>query len=93
MNPALIPRKIDEGLVARKVNEDLLIVDQDNGKIHQLNISAAFIWEQCDGKNAIGEITAKTFEKFEIDPDKAREDVHSTLENLTGLNLIKLQEH
>ena len=93
MNPALIPKKIDEGLVARKVNDDFLIVDQNNGKIHQLNISAAFIWEQCDGKNAIGEIAEKTFEKFEIDPDKAREDVHSTLEKLTGLNLIKLLEH
>ena len=93
MNSSLIPKRIDSSLVSRKVDNELLIVDQDKGKIHQLNLSAEFVWGQCDGMNSIEEIVIKTLEKFDIDEDQLKKDVDNILESLIELNLIELVEH
>lgn len=92
MNPSSIPKRISDAFVSRKVDDELLIVDQDKGKIHQLNVSAEFIWSQCDGNNSVEEIVAKTFEKFDIEEEQVRKDVNSTLENLIELKLIEFLE-
>ena len=93
MNPSPIPKRISDTVVSREVDDELLIVDQEKGKIHQLNLSAGFIWSQCDGKNSVEEIVTKTFEKFDIDKDQIRKDVNITLESLIELNLIEFLEH
>ena len=93
MNPSPIPKRINEALVSRKVEDELLIVDQENDKIHQLNSSAAFIWSQCDGNNSVEDIVMKTFAKFDIDEAQIRKDVNSNLENLIELDLIEYIEH
>ena len=93
MNPASIPQKVSDALVTRNVDEEVLIVDQERDKIHQLNLSAGFIWSQCDGNNSVEDIVTKTFEKFDLDKDQIRKDVNSTLENLIEKNLIELIQH
>ncbi len=93
MNPSPVPKRINEALVSWKVDDELLIVDQENNKIHQLNSSAAFIWSQCDGNNSVEDIVMKTCAKFDIDEDQIGMDVNSTLENLIELNLIGCLEH
>ena len=92
MNSSQIPKRISNALASRKVDNDLLIVDRNNDKIHQLNSSAAFIWSLCDGNHSVEDIVMKTFAKFDIDEDQIRKDVNSTLENLVELNLIERTE-
>lgn len=93
MNPSPIPKKVSDALVSREVDDELLIVDQSNGKIHQLNLSAAFIWMLCDGNNSVEEIVTRAFEKFDIEEYQVRKDVNSTLANLIELNLIEFLEY
>jgi hypothetical protein len=92
MHPSSIPKKISDDLVSRKVDDDLLIVDQENGKIHQLNQTATFIWSLCDGKSSVEEIVKKSFENFDIDENQISKDVNTTLENLIELNLIEFPD-
>jgi hypothetical protein len=92
MHPSSIPKKISDDLVSRKVDDDLLIVDQANGKIHQLNPTATFIWSLCDGKSSVEEIVKKSFENFDIDENQISKDVNTTLENLIELNLIEFPD-
>ena len=93
MNPASIPQKVSDALVSRNVDEEVLIVDQERDKIHQLNLSAAFIWNQCDGHNSVAEIVTRTSENFDIDVKQVTKDVDDTLGNLIELDLIKFLEH
>ena len=93
MNSASIPQKVSDALVTRNVDEEVLIVDQERDKIHQLTLSAAFIWNQCDGHNSVAEIVTKTSEKFGIDVRQVTKDVNDSLGNLIELNLIKFLEH
>ena len=93
MNTSSIPKRIDDTLVSRKVDNELLIVDQRNNKIHRLNASAEFILSLCDGQFSVEEIVNKSFENFDADEEQIRNDVNITLENLLELDLIELSEH
>ena len=93
MNLSTNPKKINGGLVSRMVDDELLIVDQINGKIHQLNLTAMFILNQVDGNNSVDQIVAKTLEEFDMDEDQVRTDVENTLESLVALKLIAFSAH
>ncbi len=91
MNLSQVPRKISDSVVTRKIDNELLVVDQENDKIHQFNRSAAFIWDHCDGQNSVNDIIKVTLDKFEANEVQVSEDVTAILENLISLNLIELE--
>jgi len=42
------PVKRRDGLILRKVQQDLLLLDTEFNQIHQLNETASFIWENWE---------------------------------------------
>ena len=45
-----------EGLVIRKLPDEVLVYDLERDKAHSLNGTAAMVWRQCDGKTPPREI-------------------------------------
>jgi hypothetical protein len=56
-NKLSIPAARREGLVVRKLNDDVLIYDTKTNHAHSLNQTAVSIWEHCDGKRTIGDLS------------------------------------
>jgi hypothetical protein len=56
-NKLQIPAARREGLVVRKLNDDVLIYDTKTNHAHSLNQNAALIWEHCDGKRTLGDLS------------------------------------
>jgi hypothetical protein len=77
-----------ESLSVQSVGEDLLILDQGSGTIHQLNQTAALIWRKCGEGLSAQELAQLLAENYEIGEDVARRDVAETLEKLQALNLF-----
>ena len=46
-----------EGLVIQEMPDEVLVYDLETNKAHCLNKTAAFVWNACDGKNSVAEIT------------------------------------
>lgn len=57
-NKLQIPAARREGLVVRKLIDDVLIYDTKTNHAHSLNQNAALIWEHCDGKRTLGDLSA-----------------------------------
>ncbi len=49
--------KAKEGVVALGADDDVVLYDPEDDRVHLLNITAAAIYELCDGENTVEEIT------------------------------------
>ena len=55
-NDKQVPVARREGIVVRKIKDEVLIYDTDQDQAHCLSPAAAFVWEHCDGKLTVGEM-------------------------------------
>ncbi|HLM60634.1 MAG TPA: PqqD family protein [Pyrinomonadaceae bacterium] len=46
-----------EGLVIQEMPDEVLVFDLETNKAHCLNETAAFVWNACDGKKSVADIT------------------------------------
>ena len=76
---------------ARSVDLEIVVLDRHNGSIHQLNQTASFVWEQCDGESSLEEIAARMAEAFEVDFSTAMSDVRNMIQQLHDIGLLKVR--
>ena len=76
-------------IVAKFGEEELLLFDPMLGRLFELNISGKRIWELCDGKNSIEEITRVLENEFS-DSNEAQIDVPEFLSTLLKFRLVEI---
>ena len=82
------PVKRRDGLILRKVQQDLLLLDTEFNQIHQLNETASFIWENWEQvPDPIG-IARLLAQKFDVDEQVVLNDVSAIVGRLQELNLL-----
>ncbi len=77
-----------EALTIQTVGKELLILDQRAGLIHQLNETAALIWQKCEAGHTPQEMAQCLAENYEIGEEVAAMEVVVTLQKLRTLNLV-----
>jgi hypothetical protein len=60
----LDPLARKEGLVVEQMPDEVLVYDLDRHKAHCLNRTAAFVWQQCDGKSDASTIARRMEKEF-----------------------------
>jgi PqqD family protein of HPr-rel-A system len=77
-----------EGLLVREVDGELLVLDTEADRIHQLNSTASEIWRLHHAGSDANEIADALANRFEVDKDKAVTDVFQVLQDFRALGLI-----
>ena len=72
----------------RVVEGEMVVMDKESEQIHQLNQTASFIWQLCDGDHDRQQIAEELAEAFEIDADTAEADVADTSKKLEEIGLL-----
>jgi hypothetical protein len=75
-------------LLCREVDNELVILDRREDRIHQLNEAAGKVWDLCDGQHTPTQITESLVTLYEIPYATAEQDVLQTLENFAALGLL-----
>ena len=73
----------------RFLEEQVVLVDQNQGKVVRLTPTGAAIWEALDGQKNIQEIVTRICENFEADPEQVRQDVFSFLKQLKKQGFVE----
>lgn len=81
-------RKKLAGVTIREVDRDLLLLDTETQRIHQLNATASFIWRCCDEAASAEEIAGLLAAEYAVDEHIALRDVAETLRQLRELSLL-----
>ncbi len=76
-------------VIWRRIGDDIVVIKDDGLSTHVLNKTAAFIWEMCDGKCGIDEITSKMCEHFDISFEEAHADVNNIVKVLTNASILR----
>lgn len=72
----------------RVVEGEMVVMDKESEQIHQLNQTASFIWQLCDGDHDRKQIAEELAAAFEIDSVTAEADVADTLNKLEEIGLL-----
>ena len=64
------PQARKEGLVVQRVEDEVLVYDQDRHKAHCLNQTAAAVWKHCDGKTTVDEMAGLLGKQLGIPVEK-----------------------
>jgi hypothetical protein len=75
---------------SRVVEEETVVLDRQHDCIHQLNLTATYIWERCDGKASIEDIAAQLAETFDVEYETALNDVVCVIRNFQHLQLLEV---
>ena len=76
-------------LSVRVVENETVVLDRRGAQIHQLNQTATYIWDWCDGKSTVWKIANGFAADFEVDPKTAAKDVAAIVWQLQRLNLLE----
>jgi hypothetical protein len=77
-----------EDIIWRRIGDEIVVIKDDGLSTHVLNKTAAWIWEMCDGKREIDEITSQLCERFDVSFEEAHADVEEIIEKLTQVGII-----
>jgi len=83
----MIPRQAQH-ISTKEIDGQTMVLDRQNGKLHELNSTASFIWQSCDGHTPVTDIVAATAHAFDMDPSAVEEDVTAALREFERLHLI-----
>jgi hypothetical protein len=59
-----------EGLLKQPVDDELLVYDLKRHKAHCLNKTAALIWEECNGRNTVADLTRILEQNLQVPADE-----------------------
>jgi Coenzyme PQQ synthesis protein D (PqqD) len=76
----------------RVVEGETVVFDRQGGVIHQLNHTASWIWERCDGTSTVDAIIDQLAQVFDVDHDTATEDVVTIIGQFQQLHLLESHE-
>ncbi len=93
MEPDIIYKK-DENMVWRQIGEGivLVLVHREVGEldsVYTLNETADFIWSQIDGNLSVADIWKRLVAEYEVEPDRAEEDVRRYLDQLLAIAAVR----
>ena len=80
--------KINLDLRMQIVDDEAIILDKTNERVHQLNQIAAFILHRCDGIRTENDIVATVVEHYEVPEETARADTLELLERMKILSIL-----
>ncbi len=74
MNPKKKPN-----LEVEVVEDEMIVLDTENQKVHKLNGTAAAVLESCDGSNSVEDIVNWLAGEFDIPANQVASDVRNIL--------------
>lgn len=77
-------------VTVQSVDDETLILDLKADQIHQLNSTASFIWQNCNGKTSAAELAVMFAEYFGMDIEIATKDVETIINQFIELGLIEI---
>ncbi len=81
--------KVRSDLVVENAEGELIVLDKDGGKVHQLNQSAALIWSSLGEGLGTDEIAKLLTDAFEVEHERAISDVQAAVAQFTELGLLE----
>jgi hypothetical protein len=75
----------------RELDDGGVIYDTSAERIHTLNITAAYVWNSCDGHHNLSEIASELHEQTKVPLPTALKDVREAVMHFQSEGLLRSQ--
>jgi len=75
----------------RELEDGGVIYDTESERIHTLNLTAAYIWNCCDGSRTVSDIASELHRHVSVSPEQALNDVLHAITYFKGERLLRFQ--
>jgi len=82
----------ETGLLVREVDGEVLVLDTEADRIHQLNASASFIWRQLANGASAEEIAEHLANEFDVVEHQVQRDVAEILGQFVDLGIATTED-
>jgi hypothetical protein len=79
------------GVRARAVDGEMLLLNRQRQLVHQLNPTARYIWERCDGRHTVLNIVDELGQAFDVDAETVTSDVAAAVRQLETAGLVDMR--
>jgi hypothetical protein len=86
--PVRNPKK-RKGILQRDLDDGCVLQGPEKAQVYTLNISAAFVWELCDGKHTVEKIAEELALVTKAEKSKVIEDVRVILKDFKNKKLLQ----
>jgi len=76
------------GVRARRVDGQMVLLNRQRELVHQLNETAAHVWDRCDGEHTVTAIASELVDEFDVDVETAEKDVATVVGQLEDAGLV-----
>jgi hypothetical protein len=76
-------------VLVRVVEGETVVLDRQGGLIHQFNRTVSYIWDRCDGRSTLADITHQLVEAFDVEAETVAADTASTIAQFHRLSLLE----
>jgi methyltransferase-like protein len=85
-------KRIEENIVWTKLDDTAIIIltNENEEKVFNLNKTAAYVWENCDGTKTLEDMVRLLCERFNVDEITARKDTEEFVALMEKNQLISL---
>ena len=80
--------RANSSIIWRKIDDTIFIIDPLNEKIHELNETAAIIFEMIIKNKKFDEIEKKILKEYEVDEKECRKDILDIISELKDKGVI-----
>ena len=84
--------RLGEGVHARDVGDELVILDSAGDRYFGLNPSGVAVWRRVTSRGSVADAERDLVEAYGIDEAAARADVSAVLEHLVSAGLLVAEE-
>ncbi len=76
----------------RTLEDECLLYDEEQSRLHVVNAVAGFVWELCDGSHSLRDMEAKMRDNYEVPPGtNLADDIRRTIDEFANLELLQTQ--
>ncbi len=83
------PRRCSPDVVARRLGDEMVLVDLRTDRIYELNSTAARIWELIQAGEGGHGLVQRLTEEYAVDEDRASKEVSETIRWMTVERLLE----
>jgi len=79
-----------KGLTVRQIGDETIIVTEAGEELHTLDETGTFVWSAIDGSNSLSRILNLICTEYDVNRDRAREDLLNFVEALHEKKIVIL---
>jgi len=87
-------KRIEDNVVWTKLDQTAMIIltREHEEKVLNLNKTAAYLWERCDGSKTLEELIQLLCEHYNVDEATARKDAEAFIVNMKDKQLLSISQ-